>query len=195
MFTPVLNEYNVIIMIMSLFFSLLRVSLHHCSALSFSGWTLMLSTAGDASGLIFSPTSMSKRTKVWRGRLPHIHPCAPLPTSPKLFLLHLTQILLAPSLYPHDPGGARMALQWNGVEGGGGAWRNRRHHSEPKWHVAFSSTDTSETPEGGAGGLNWPSTSTVPTEEPHGRQRQCAQKEPRSTNTLFGSVVQAGLVQ
>lgn len=52
MFTPELNEYNVMIMIMS-FFSLLKVLLHHYSALSFSWWTLMLYTARDAPGPFF----------------------------------------------------------------------------------------------------------------------------------------------
>ena len=36
MFTPELNEYNVMIMIMSFFFPLLKVMLHHYSALSLS---------------------------------------------------------------------------------------------------------------------------------------------------------------
>lgn len=145
MFTPELNEYDVIIMIMSLFFSLLRVLLRHCSALSFSWWTLMSYTAGNAPGLFFFNINLKSENKQGFEEADcqtytHVPPsAAPSPyNSPRPRWLH--------HFIPCDPAGARSAPQWQ-------AKRGVVKIEEPKWHVAFSLTDTSETPEGGPAGF------------------------------------------
>lgn len=140
MFTPVLNGYDVIIMIMSLYFHCWE---YCCIAVLLS---LFLTKFWCCMQLNMPLNFSLFQHKTWEEKIhtafeeadcqtyTHMCPSVPLPAP---------QQSLTPYPTPHDSR-PRLTLQRQGNKRGRVRKRNPKHHVEPKWKVAFSSTDTSE---------------------------------------------------
>lgn len=109
----------------------------------------------------------------------HMCPSVPLPAP---------QQSLTPYPTPHDSR-PRLTLQRQGKKWGRVRKRNPKHHVEPKWKVAFSSTDTSEMVERMPAGFS--------TSIPPKRGTTWTSKRNTANTSWLGQFldVQAGLIQ